>query len=219
MRPVTASAGTVVATRKEPTLDGLKLLVVRACDVQGNATGAALGDPSRRVTCVSGDGSALYTIQALWTQARENLDVTTVICANRSYAILAYEHLQVSLNDLVSHHYYDLGLTSSYDGANGTYWVNLHDQCWGCETLPPTECDCDCEYSACGALGSVSFGWLHAHGGFTFDEGFFLDPRRRLERDRRPGEPPARRGPNSPPHAGGRWCADTDGRFFPSVLL
>ena len=59
------------------------------------STGAALGDPSRRVTCVSGDGSALYTIQALWTQARENLDVTTVICANRSYAILAYEHLQI----------------------------------------------------------------------------------------------------------------------------
>ena len=59
------------------------------------ATGAALGAPERRVICVSGDGSALYTIQALWTQARENLDVTTVICANRSYAILAYEHLQI----------------------------------------------------------------------------------------------------------------------------
>jgi acetolactate synthase-1/2/3 large subunit len=59
------------------------------------ATGAALGAPDRRVVCVSGDGSALYTVQALWTQARENLDVTTVICANRSYAILAYEHLQI----------------------------------------------------------------------------------------------------------------------------
>jgi acetolactate synthase-1/2/3 large subunit len=59
------------------------------------STGAALGSPERRVVCVSGDGSALYTIQALWTQARENLDVTTVICANRSYAILAYEHLQI----------------------------------------------------------------------------------------------------------------------------
>jgi len=59
------------------------------------STGAALGSPGRRVVCVSGDGSALYTIQALWTQARENLDVTTVICANRSYAILAYEHLQI----------------------------------------------------------------------------------------------------------------------------
>ncbi len=59
------------------------------------ATGAALGAPDRKVICVSGDGSALYTIQALWTQAREKLDVTTVICANRSYAILAYEHLQI----------------------------------------------------------------------------------------------------------------------------
>jgi acetolactate synthase-1/2/3 large subunit len=59
------------------------------------STGAAIGAPDRKVFCVSGDGSALYTIQALWTQARENLDVTTVICANRSYAILAYEHLQI----------------------------------------------------------------------------------------------------------------------------
>jgi len=59
------------------------------------STGAAIGAPDRRVVCVSGDGSALYTIQALWTQARENLDVTTVICANRSYAILAFEHLQI----------------------------------------------------------------------------------------------------------------------------
>jgi acetolactate synthase I/II/III large subunit len=59
------------------------------------STGVAVGAPDRKVFCVSGDGSALYTIQALWTQARENLDVTTVICANRSYAILAYEHLQI----------------------------------------------------------------------------------------------------------------------------
>ncbi len=59
------------------------------------ATGAALGCPDRKVVCASGDGSALYTIQALWTQARENLDVTTIICANRLYAILAYEHLQI----------------------------------------------------------------------------------------------------------------------------
>ncbi len=59
------------------------------------STGAAIGAPGRRVVAVSGDGSSLYTIQALWTQARENLDVTTLICANRSYAILAYEHLQI----------------------------------------------------------------------------------------------------------------------------
>ena len=52
------------------------------------ATGAAVACPDRKVLCLSGDGSAMYTMQALWTQARENLDVTTVIMANRSYAIL-----------------------------------------------------------------------------------------------------------------------------------
>ena len=53
-----------------------------------DATGAAIACPDRKVLCLSGDGSAMYTIQALWTQARENLDVTTVIYNNRSYAIL-----------------------------------------------------------------------------------------------------------------------------------
>ncbi len=52
------------------------------------ATGAAVACPDRKVLSMSGDGSAMYTTQALWTQARENLDVTTVIFANRSYAIL-----------------------------------------------------------------------------------------------------------------------------------
>jgi acetolactate synthase-1/2/3 large subunit len=52
------------------------------------ATGAAVGAPGRRVVNIEGDGSALYTMQALWTQARERLDVTTVIFANRRYEIL-----------------------------------------------------------------------------------------------------------------------------------
>lgn len=52
------------------------------------ATGAAVACRDRKVLCLSGDGSAMYTQQALWTQAREQLDVTTVIYANRSYAIL-----------------------------------------------------------------------------------------------------------------------------------
>ena len=41
--------------------------------------------------CLSGDGGAMYTLQSLWTQAREGLDVTTVIYANRSYAVLNFE--------------------------------------------------------------------------------------------------------------------------------
>ncbi len=56
------------------------------------ATGAALACPDRRTICMTGDGSAMYTIQALWTQAREKLPVTTIIFANNSYAILKAEY-------------------------------------------------------------------------------------------------------------------------------
>ena len=55
------------------------------------ATGAAVGAPGRPVLVLEGDGSAMYTIQSLWTQARESLDVTNLILANRSYAILDFE--------------------------------------------------------------------------------------------------------------------------------
>ena len=55
------------------------------------ATGAAIAAPGRRVIVLEGDGSAMYTVQALWTQARENLDVTTLILSNRTYAILFLE--------------------------------------------------------------------------------------------------------------------------------
>ena len=55
------------------------------------ATGAAVAAPDRPVLCLQADGSAMYTLQALWTQAREGLNVTTVILANRSYAILNME--------------------------------------------------------------------------------------------------------------------------------
>jgi acetolactate synthase-1/2/3 large subunit len=59
------------------------------------ATGAALGAPGRPVISLEADGSAMYTIQALWTQAREGLDVTTILIANRSYAILEFEFARV----------------------------------------------------------------------------------------------------------------------------
>jgi acetolactate synthase-1/2/3 large subunit len=55
------------------------------------ATGAAIACPDRPVLCLQADGSAMYTIQALWTQVREQLNVTTVIFSNRSYAILNLE--------------------------------------------------------------------------------------------------------------------------------
>jgi acetolactate synthase-1/2/3 large subunit len=62
------------------------------------ATGAAIGAPDRRVIALQADGSAMYTVQALWTQARERLDVTNVILANRKYAILLHELANVGAN-------------------------------------------------------------------------------------------------------------------------
>jgi acetolactate synthase-1/2/3 large subunit len=55
------------------------------------ATGAAVACPDRKVICMVGDGSAMYTLQSLWTQARESLDVTTIVFANRKYQILLGE--------------------------------------------------------------------------------------------------------------------------------
>ena len=55
------------------------------------ATGAAVACPDRQVLCLEADGSAMYTLQALWTQVREQLDVITVIFANHSYAVLNME--------------------------------------------------------------------------------------------------------------------------------
>ena len=55
------------------------------------AVGAAIACPGRRVIAFQADGSGLYTLQSLWTMAREGLDVTVVICANRTYRILQVE--------------------------------------------------------------------------------------------------------------------------------
>ena len=54
------------------------------------ATGAAVACPDRKVICMVGDGSAMYTLQSLWTQAREGLNVT-IVFANRIYQILRGE--------------------------------------------------------------------------------------------------------------------------------
>jgi acetolactate synthase-1/2/3 large subunit len=52
------------------------------------ATGAALASPGRKVVCLQGDGGAMYSLPALWTQARERVDVVTVIFSNRAYNVL-----------------------------------------------------------------------------------------------------------------------------------
>jgi acetolactate synthase I/II/III large subunit len=84
------------------------------------STGAAVACPDRKVVCLEGDGSAMYTLQALWTQARERLDVTTVIYANRSYAILHIELARVGVD------HPGLAARSLFDLQNPTLdWVRL----------------------------------------------------------------------------------------------
>jgi acetolactate synthase-1/2/3 large subunit len=61
------------------------------------AIGAAMAAPDRKVIAIVGDGSAMYTLQALWTMAREGLDITMVILANRSYNILRSELQKVGV--------------------------------------------------------------------------------------------------------------------------
>ncbi|WP_405806354.1 acetolactate synthase large subunit [Streptomyces sp. NBC_01187] len=63
------------------------------------AVGAALACPDRPVLALQGDGAALYTVQALWTMAREQLDVTVVLLNNRSYSILTMELARVGAGD------------------------------------------------------------------------------------------------------------------------
>ena len=55
------------------------------------AAGVAVGAPGRKVVCLQADGGGMYCLQALWTQAREQLDVVNVVFANRRYAILQGE--------------------------------------------------------------------------------------------------------------------------------
>ena len=63
------------------------------------AIGAAIACPNRKVMALVGDGSAMYTVQSLWTMARENLDITVLIFANRSYKILRGELTNVGIGN------------------------------------------------------------------------------------------------------------------------
>ncbi len=64
------------------------------------ATGAAIACPDRQVLAMLGDGGAAYTNQCFWTQAREGLNVTTVIFANRSYNILNVEYARLGVTEV-----------------------------------------------------------------------------------------------------------------------
>ena len=63
------------------------------------AIGASVAAPDRKVLLLEGDGSGMYTVQSLWTMARENLNIIILIFANRSYEILKGELNNVGVNN------------------------------------------------------------------------------------------------------------------------
>ena len=63
------------------------------------AVGAAIACPDRKVIALEGDGSAMYTLQSLWTMAREGLAITTLIFANGTYNILRGELTNVGVRN------------------------------------------------------------------------------------------------------------------------
>ena len=95
----TAGLWVAAATAGAPPHDALTLTGGAIGQGLPVATGAAVACPDRKVVCLEADGSAMYTIQALWTQAREQLPVTTIIFANNSYAILKAEFANMKAGD------------------------------------------------------------------------------------------------------------------------
>jgi acetolactate synthase-1/2/3 large subunit len=75
------------------------------------STGAAVACPDRKVLCIQSDGGGMYVNQALWTHAREGLDIVTVILTNRRYRILEHEYLKDGSNQVgpVAGRLFDLG--------------------------------------------------------------------------------------------------------------
>lgn len=91
----TSGLGSQIATATAKPHDHLSLTGGAIGQGLPVATGAAVACPDRKVICLHGDGGAMYTLQSLWTQAREKLDVVNVIFANQSYAILNIELMRV----------------------------------------------------------------------------------------------------------------------------
>lgn len=90
---MTSGRGIMAAARGAPPHDWLANTGGSIGIALPLALGAAVACPSRRVLCLTADGSGMYTLQALWTMAREGLNVTTVVFANRSYNVLQQEFL------------------------------------------------------------------------------------------------------------------------------
>ncbi len=96
---MTSGRGLMAATKRSPNHDWLANTGGSIGIAMPLAVGAAIACPDRRVLCLSADGSGMYTAQALWTMARESLNITTVIFANRAYAVLRREFAALGIGD------------------------------------------------------------------------------------------------------------------------
>ncbi len=94
-----SGAPSAYATRGAPPHDWLVLTGGSIGYGLPAAVGAAVACPDRRVVSLQADGSGMYTVQALWTQAREQLDITTIVFANQKYAILQIEFARVGAHE------------------------------------------------------------------------------------------------------------------------
>jgi acetolactate synthase-1/2/3 large subunit len=92
---LTSGVGLAELTSGAPRHDWLSLTGGAIGDGLPMALGAAVACPNRPVIGIQADGSAMYTISALWSYAREQCDITTIICDNGSYAILEHELTRV----------------------------------------------------------------------------------------------------------------------------
>lgn len=88
---MTSGRGIMPATERSPVHDFLANTGGSIGIAMPLAVGAAVACPDRPVLCLSADGSGMYTAQALWTMARENLRVVTIVFANRTYGVLKRE--------------------------------------------------------------------------------------------------------------------------------
>ena len=88
------------ASKRAPRFTHLMLTGGAIGEGPAAATGAAIACPDRKVINYQSDGCGAYTVQAFWTQARENLDVVTIIGSNRSYNILNVELLRAGVNEV-----------------------------------------------------------------------------------------------------------------------
>jgi acetolactate synthase-1/2/3 large subunit len=96
---ITSGRGLLKATRNSPPHDWLTNPGGAIGTGLPLAIGAAVACPDRKVVCLESDGSGMYTVQGLWTIARERLDIVTIVFNNRSYEILKGEFAYVGAGE------------------------------------------------------------------------------------------------------------------------